>query len=192
MRRGCVISSGSFRQPRRSTSRRRDRRSSASSSRRISWPPRQGRQARVPRGTRADATPSHRDPRRSDRADRRRTGELPPGVAQLPRACDGGGGGGAASTTPAGARDPGAAHARRHGGRDALVAWLDHVSARTAPRLGAPVVAELSSTTPEGTSNLVLVIATTVDHDGAVWSSVRLPVLPNNTRGWAEGRNSGQ
>jgi lipoprotein-anchoring transpeptidase ErfK/SrfK len=69
----------------------------------------------------------------------------------------------------------------------AVARWsrvLRAVSARDAPRVGAPVVAELSGTTPEGTSNLVLVIRTAIGRDGMLWSKVRLPVLPNNTSGW--------
>jgi lipoprotein-anchoring transpeptidase ErfK/SrfK len=61
---------------------------------------------------------------------------------------------------------------------------LRTVSARVAPRLGAPVVAQLPSTTPEGTTNLVLVTSTTVARSGALWSKVRLSVLPNNTSAW--------
>jgi L,D-transpeptidase catalytic domain len=42
----------------------------------------------------------------------------------------------------------------------------------------------LSARTPEGTSNLVLVLGRHVDASGRVWVLVRLPVLPNNTTGW--------
>ena len=69
----------------------------------------------------------------------------------------------------------------------AVARWsrvLRAVSAREAPQVGSPVVAALSGTTPEGTSNLVLVIRTALGRDGMLWSKVRLPVLPNNTSGW--------
>jgi lipoprotein-anchoring transpeptidase ErfK/SrfK len=71
--------------------------------------------------------------------------------------------------------------------RGAVARWsrvLRPVSARVAPRAGAPTVSELSRTTPEGTSNLVLVITTTVARNGTLWSKVSLPVLPNNTSAW--------
>jgi lipoprotein-anchoring transpeptidase ErfK/SrfK len=72
-------------------------------------------------------------------------------------------------------------------GRVAEARWsrvLRPVEARAAPRPGAPLVAGLSRTTPEGTSNLVLVLRTTVAPNGVLWSKVRLPVLPNNTTAW--------
>jgi len=61
---------------------------------------------------------------------------------------------------------------------------LRPVAARSAPRPHAPLVASLSTTTPEDTTNLVLVLTTETAADGHVWSRVRLPVLPNNTTGW--------
>jgi hypothetical protein len=45
------------------------------------------------------------------------------------------------------------------------------------------VVAGLEPSTPEGTSNLVLVLGNAV-RGGRAWAKVRLPVLPNNTTGW--------
>jgi hypothetical protein len=44
-------------------------------------------------------------------------------------------------------------------------------------------VATLATVTPEGTTNLVLVLGSARRH-GADWVHVRLPVLPNNTTGW--------
>jgi lipoprotein-anchoring transpeptidase ErfK/SrfK len=58
------------------------------------------------------------------------------------------------------------------------------VPARSAPRSGAPVLAALSTKTPEGTANLVLVLSTRTDARGEVWARARLPVLPNNSTGW--------
>jgi lipoprotein-anchoring transpeptidase ErfK/SrfK len=57
------------------------------------------------------------------------------------------------------------------------------VLARTAPRPRAAVVAGLTSTTPEGTTNIVLVLGrrTVAGH---LWVHVRLPVLPNGRTGW--------
>jgi hypothetical protein len=57
------------------------------------------------------------------------------------------------------------------------------VVARTAPGADAPPIARLQLETPEGTSNLVSVVAATVV-EGSRWLRVRLPVLPNNTTGW--------
>ena len=61
---------------------------------------------------------------------------------------------------------------------------LRPVAARASPDGRAPVVARLATTTPEGTSNLVLVVGRTVDEDGLLWLRARLPVLPNGTTGW--------
>jgi hypothetical protein len=57
-------------------------------------------------------------------------------------------------------------------------------TARAAPSRDAPVVAELATTTPEGTANLVLVLGKAVERERDLWVRVRLPVLPNNTTGW--------
>jgi lipoprotein-anchoring transpeptidase ErfK/SrfK len=57
------------------------------------------------------------------------------------------------------------------------------VVARAAPRADGRPIARLELQTPEGTSNLVSVVAATV-RDGSRWLRVRLPVLPNNTTGW--------
>jgi L,D-transpeptidase catalytic domain len=55
-------------------------------------------------------------------------------------------------------------------------------TALRAPAGDAPV-APLSSLTPEGTTNPVLVLGSTWRH-GIEWSHIRLAVLPNNTTGW--------
>jgi hypothetical protein len=61
---------------------------------------------------------------------------------------------------------------------------LETAAARQAPDAAASVVAELSTRTPEGTTNIVLVLGRTTDAAGRLWVRVRLPVLPNNTTGW--------
>ena len=57
------------------------------------------------------------------------------------------------------------------------------VVARAAPRADASAVTRLELDTPEGTSNLVLLVGARVTN-GRRWVRVRLPVLPNNTTGW--------
>lgn len=57
------------------------------------------------------------------------------------------------------------------------------VVARGAPNAYARPIARLGLETPEGTSNLVLLVAGT-EIDGRRWLRVRLPILPNNTTGW--------
>jgi lipoprotein-anchoring transpeptidase ErfK/SrfK len=61
------------------------------------------------------------------------------------------------------------------------------VVARAVPGKDARPIARLGLWTPEGTSNLVLVVADVV-RDGSRWLRVRLPVLPNNTTGWVPRR----
>ena len=58
------------------------------------------------------------------------------------------------------------------------------VSARSAPDAGAAVVADLTTRTPEGTTNLVLALSRATDAAGNVWVRARLPVLPNDLTGW--------
>jgi hypothetical protein len=77
-------------------------------------------------------------------------------------------------------------------GRPALLAhgetayrWAPVVhpaTARGAPGSGAPVAA-LDARTPEGTTNLVLVLGAS-RRRGSQWVHVRLPVLPNDSTGW--------
>jgi hypothetical protein len=55
--------------------------------------------------------------------------------------------------------------------------------ARRSPDAAAPAVADLSTTTPEGTTNLVVVKSKTTT-GGNLWARVELPVLPNGTLGW--------
>ena len=61
------------------------------------------------------------------------------------------------------------------------------VLARRRPSPAAPVVATLAATTPEGTTNLVLVIGEANRWDGQ-WVHVRLPVLPNEQTAWVPRR----
>jgi hypothetical protein len=56
--------------------------------------------------------------------------------------------------------------------------------ARALSRQHAPVVAGISTQTPEGTTNILLVIGVRRDPMGGLWAHVRLPILPNNTTGW--------
>jgi lipoprotein-anchoring transpeptidase ErfK/SrfK len=58
------------------------------------------------------------------------------------------------------------------------------VLARRAPRAGSPVVAAIGPLTPEGTRNLVLVVARAQDADGLPWVRVALATLPNGRTGW--------
>jgi lipoprotein-anchoring transpeptidase ErfK/SrfK len=64
------------------------------------------------------------------------------------------------------------------------------VLARSAPSSRASIVARLAIRTPEGTSNLVLVLANAASA-GRLWAKVRLPVLPSNTTGWVPRRALG-
>lgn len=55
--------------------------------------------------------------------------------------------------------------------------------ARSRPA-GGRRITRLSTRTPEGTQNLVVVLGRTRRAGGALWVRVRLPVLPNDTTGW--------
>lgn len=58
------------------------------------------------------------------------------------------------------------------------------VAARAAPSADAPTVDWLDTETPEGTSNIVLVLGRRVDESGALWIRVRLAVLGEPNTGW--------
>ncbi|MGH2997766.1 MAG: L,D-transpeptidase [Gaiellaceae bacterium] len=62
-------------------------------------------------------------------------------------------------------------------------AVLHSVAARARPAASGRVVGRLATRTPEGTTNIVLLLER-VDLHGSLWLKVRLPVLPNNTTGW--------
>jgi hypothetical protein len=64
-------------------------------------------------------------------------------------------------------------------------------AARAAPDADAPVIARLGTTTPEDTTNIVLVLGRAKDRAGGLWVHVRLPVLPNNLTGWVPRRALG-
>ena len=55
---------------------------------------------------------------------------------------------------------------------------------RTRPSATAPVIAELTERTSEGTANAVPVLGSRPDAKGRIWVEVRLPVLPNGRFGW--------
>lgn len=58
------------------------------------------------------------------------------------------------------------------------------VAVRASAKSEARVVTRLASATPEGTSNIVLVLRRARDRAGRLWVRVRLPVLPNGSTGW--------
>ena len=60
---------------------------------------------------------------------------------------------------------------------------LRSVEARATPRPDAGTVATVATQTPEGTTNIVLVLGEVSRRNGA-WVHVRLPVLPNDRTGW--------
>jgi len=63
-------------------------------------------------------------------------------------------------------------------------------TAYAAPSRRAVVVAQVQGYAPEGTPNLVPVLATSSTADG-VWVRVRLPLLPNGATGWIRRRSLG-
>ena len=66
------------------------------------------------------------------------------------------------------------------------------VTARAAPSVEATAVTRLQTMTPEGTANVVLVLARAEDSAGHLWVRIRLPILPNGSTGWvARGSLSG-
>ena len=58
------------------------------------------------------------------------------------------------------------------------------VVATERPRAGSAEVAPIEERTPEGTTNLVLVVGRTTDAAGRVWLRARLPALPAGATGW--------
>ncbi|MBA2536834.1 MAG: L,D-transpeptidase [Actinobacteria bacterium] len=65
------------------------------------------------------------------------------------------------------------------------------VSARTEPSTEARPVTRLATRTPEGTSNIVLVLDDRVDETGVLWIRVRLAVLGKLNTGWVPRRALG-
>jgi hypothetical protein len=73
----------------------------------------------------------------------------------------------------------------RANSHEAVWAALKHgVIARRAPRADAAVAARLGPMTPEGTTNIVLVLQQRTVAGGAIWDDVSLAVLPNGSAGW--------
>jgi lipoprotein-anchoring transpeptidase ErfK/SrfK len=58
------------------------------------------------------------------------------------------------------------------------------VTARKGPGASFEPAGRLETRTPEGTTNVVLVLDGRESSRGALWIRVRLPVLPNNSTGW--------
>jgi L,D-transpeptidase catalytic domain len=56
--------------------------------------------------------------------------------------------------------------------------------ARAHPRGGARIVVRVSTRTPEGTTNILLVLGVRRAAGHRLWVHVRLPILPNDTTGW--------
>ena len=65
------------------------------------------------------------------------------------------------------------------------------VSVRASPSSRARVVSHLARATPEGTTNIVLVLRRATDRAGRLWVRARLPVLPNGRTGWVPRRALG-
>lgn len=95
---------------------------------------------------------------------------------------------------PQAVHSPAAASSMRPASAGAPSRWafvLRPVTARAKPRSRAARVAQLRTRTPEGTSELVLVLGWTVDQRGRIWVRVRLPILPNNSTGWVQREDLG-
>ena len=63
--------------------------------------------------------------------------------------------------------------------------------AHARPSVHSAVVAELATSAPEGTPNLLAVLRARPGSDGRLWVEVRLPVLPNGSTGWVPRRSLG-
>jgi hypothetical protein len=63
------------------------------------------------------------------------------------------------------------------------------VTARAAPSVETAAVTRLQTMTPEGTANVVLVLARAEDSAGRLWARIRLPILPNGSTGWVPRRS---
>jgi hypothetical protein len=63
--------------------------------------------------------------------------------------------------------------------------------AHARPSARSSVVAELATSAPEGTPNLLTVLRARPGADGRLWVEVRLPVLPNGSVGWVPRRSLG-
>lgn len=61
---------------------------------------------------------------------------------------------------------------------------LRPVDVRRSADARSAVVARLERQTPEGTTNIVLVVGGAVERGGRLWVLAQVPALPNNRRGW--------
>jgi lipoprotein-anchoring transpeptidase ErfK/SrfK len=69
---------------------------------------------------------------------------------------------------------------------------LGPVTARAAPSASAKAVTLVRRATPEGESNLVVVLGTNRDRAGGAWARIRLAILPNGTTGWVPRASLGE
>ena len=70
-------------------------------------------------------------------------------------------------------------------GKKSYFAFVERADVvRAEPSTSARKVTKLTRKSPEGTDDLVSVIARTTDDSGREWLQVRLPIRPNNTTGW--------
>jgi hypothetical protein len=97
---------------------------------------------------------------------------------------------GAAEASLAALPDPAKSFAiprpRLLGNRSGVTRWapvLDPVEARERPSRSSPGVVHVGTRTPEGTTNLVVVIGEAV-RAGVTWVHARLAVLPDSRTGW--------
>jgi lipoprotein-anchoring transpeptidase ErfK/SrfK len=65
---------------------------------------------------------------------------------------------------------------------------LARTVARRAPDRSSPRVASVSTETPEGTSNLLVIVGRPMRSEGEEWLRVRLATLPAGQTGWVERR----
>lgn len=88
----------------------------------------------------------------------------------------------AVALAAAGSTAAGAVGADRHVTRWTYV--LGPVTARIAPSWSARPVTVVRRATPEGESNLVVLLGTKRDRAGRDWARIRLAILPNGSTGW--------
>jgi hypothetical protein len=87
---------------------------------------------------------------------------------------------------PAPAKGFGIPRARQLAGGADITKWASvrqAIDARERPSWSSPVVVPVSTTTPEGTANLVVADGE-VTRDGTSWVHARLAVLPDGRTGW--------
>jgi hypothetical protein len=69
---------------------------------------------------------------------------------------------------------------------------LRPTTARTRPSRRGRRLKRLRTRTEDGTPELVVAVRKRVNRDGRVWVKVRLPMRPNNTKGWVRRRDLGR